>query len=283
MKKNLSLLLLAGAMFISSYNKLNESEQNKYIPLKENIKIFFPEKDSTKEKKNTYINKALDGIEKINEKYLNENTNSISFFNNERKLKDKIIDLLGKKEHALRLDNITYSEHYYQIDELSLKQIKIIYLMIKSLEDSSFSNKVGRIIKEDVEDMYSEHGGIINFKGEANLNLICLESELKKQKKVENNEEYVMPSRAFLLRKIAYFHLHACEYDEILFAGPSLGDIYDLESNSIFFGALHDFVITSVKKGKFNVDYTGIDTTNNQYVKVIDLGNYAYDTAKIEK
>jgi len=283
MKKDLCLLLLAGAMFFSSCNKLNENKQAKYIEYKENIETVDSKKDSINKNGHIYIKRMLSNIERTNNEYLHRNFKKINFFKEEESLKYVIINFLNEKDHSPRLKNAMCSEDYYQINELSLKQNKVIYLMLKSLEDSSFSNQIGRIIKEDVEDKYSEHGGIITFKEEGNINLVCLESELAEQNDKANDNQYAIPLGAFFTRKIADFHLHAGQYDETPFTGPSEGDIFCVEEISEVFGLTNEFIITSIKKGKFNIDYLGIDTAKSSCAKTIDLGNYSYDTIKIER
>lgn len=283
MKKDLRLLLLAGAILFSSCNKLNENKQNKYIKYKENLEIIDSKEYSRHKEDNSHIKRLLSDIEKMNNEDLYNTFKKISFSKREESLKYVMINFLNEKDHSPRLKNAICSEDHYQINELSFKQNKTIYLMLKCLEDSSFSNQIGKIIKEDTEDKYSEHGGIITLKGGGKVSLVCLESELAEEKDTLNDNKYLIPLGAFFSRKIADFHLHASQYDETPFTGPSDGDIFCIGEVSKVFGLTNEFIITSIKKGKFNLDYLGIDTTKNSCPKVIDLGNYSYDTIKIGK
>lgn len=255
--------------------------------------------------------------ERTNKEYLDKNTTEKNVSDDEESLKENIIKILEKNSHTYRTkeaeenyikeniyevkkikrnspkryayiikrnsvkNNQLPSENYSQISELSINQNKIIYLMLTSLKDPSFVNEIGRIIKKDIENKYTEFGGIVEFKENGKINLRWLESELIGLKDKKNDGRYLIPKNENLLPKIAYFHLHADTYNETLFAGPSNVDILILEDTSLATGMANEFIITSLKKGKFNIDYTGVDIEKGKKAKIIDLGNYNYDTSKI--
>jgi hypothetical protein len=78
--------------------------------------------------------------------------------------------------------------------------------------------------------------------------------------------------------------LHAEDYNDSIFAGASEKDIFSVESNYKFNVSnwINEFIITSLRKGEFNVDYIGLDLNKDDKVRAIDLGNYSYDTLKIK-
>jgi hypothetical protein len=224
----------------------------------------------------------------VNQKYLDVNTIGIKNFNNSELLKEKIIKILKVKEHTYRTvfdDSINslYNEDYSQVSELSKYQNKIIYLMLIRLKDTVFLNRIGKIIKEDVEDKYSEIGGIIRFNKSGKIYLRCSKSTLDCLQDEDNNDSYYISKNENALPKVGYFHLHAPTYNEAVYAGPGAMDIMSA-SFSNEYNMINEFIITSLKKGEFNIDYFGMDIRAGEYgllyegddVKVIDLGNYIY-------
>lgn len=291
MKKNLALILLAGVLSLTPFNKKNKISQLDNKPKYDIERLLYEKEDTILPKKPAYakkefthsdMKKLLEETDMKNEEYLNENTKNIFLFNDDRELKDSLIVELREKEHAFRMPRPVYFEHYYQVNYLSTDQNKVIYLILSSLKDSSFTNEIGRIIKKDIENKYTEMGGIINFKKENKIELNCLESELAKQKKEENDCRYLFPPGAVFMKKIAYFHLHSSQFDESSYAGPSSEDLMSSQQTSYFLRTDNNFLITSLKKGKFNIDYFGVDTINDKKVRTVDLGNYYYDTLKIK-
>jgi hypothetical protein len=241
--------------------------------------------------------KAKSDLRDINQKYLDANIARIKIFNNNKLLKEKIIKILKRKEHTHRVSNdsiYSINEDYSQISELSLYQNKVIYLMLINLKDTTFLNRIGQIIKEDVEDIYSEIGGIIKFTKSGKIYLKCFKSDMESEHNEDYNDTYYFPQKEDSFPKIAYFHMHAAIYNETPYAGPSSWDImhalYPYKLNMV-----NEFVITSLEKGKFNVDYYGTDIRAGEHVNniidgllykgndikqvnVIDLGNYYYKT-----
>jgi hypothetical protein len=148
--------------------------------------------------------------------------------------------------------------------------------MSESLKDSSFRNKIGNIIKEDVYDKYAEHGGIVILRNNK-INLKTLESTLKRD--TSNNNLYGQRDKKLLPENIAEFHLHAASYNEEKYSSPSSDDLVISYFNKELYNESHEFVITSIKKGEFNIDYYGGDKKDKEIIN-LDLGNYDYDTTK---
>jgi hypothetical protein len=283
MKKGLALLLLTGTVLFSSYTKENNKNEIKKDNFKGDVEIKISrERDTLKPKDWKYINRIVNEVAKRDEEYLHENTARIGIFKDETVLKSKIIKDLKVRTHTYGIDSLFFKEYYSQINELSLNQNKVIYLMLTSLRDSSFVNKIGRIIEEDIKNKYSESGGVVNFVEKNKINLKPVESELSKLRDERNNIEYQLPSEDYLSKKIAHFHMHASEYDETLSAGLGIKEILTLAKSSILFGRINEFIITSLKKGEFNIDYVGVDPEKDKKIRIIDLGNYFYDTSDIK-
>ncbi|MCX6750722.1 MAG: hypothetical protein NTZ83_04650 [Candidatus Pacearchaeota archaeon] len=285
MKKSLLTILLAGAISLPLYaqtQEKNNTESENYL-IKGDVEIKISrERDTLKLKDWKYINRIVNEVAKRDEEYLHENTARIGIFKDETVLKSKIIKDLKVRTHTYGIDSLFFKEHYSQINELSLNQNKVIYLMLTSLRDSSFVNKIGRIIEGDIKNKYSESGGVVNFVEKNKINLKPVESELSKLRDERNNIEYQLPSEDYLSKKIAHFHMHASEYDETLSAGLGIKEILTLARSSILFGRINEFIITSLKKGEFNVDYVGVDPEKDKKIRIIDLGNYFYDTSDIK-
>ncbi len=284
MKKNLISILLAGTMLTTpSYNKKTNNLPINNIKIKQDTQnVSLKKKESINSEELKYMKIIFDEVGKRDEEYLNENLSNTNITEDEESLKKYLINRLKEKQHTPRTNNSPASEEYSQINELSITQNKIVYLMLNSLKDSSFCNEIGKIIEEDIKNKYSEIGGIVTFKEKNKINLKCIESELSKFKEEENDGQYLLPSDEHFSKKIAYFHLHSSKHNEKEFAGPSTTDLFILEAHSTFSILTSEFIITSLEKGMFNVDYTGVDKRKDKKAKVIDLGNYFYDTLSIK-
>jgi len=225
----------------------------------------------------------------VNQKYLDANTIGIKILNDSELLKEKIIKILKVKEHTYRTmfdDTISsINENYSQVSELSKYQNKVIYLMLIRLKDTVFLNRIGQIIKKDIEDKYSEIGGIIKFNKSGKIYLRCSKSTLECLQDEDNNDSYYISKNENALPKVGCFHLHAAVYNETAYAGPGALDIMTASFPQAGYNMINEFVITSLKKGEFNIDYYGMDIRANKYglldknedVKIIDLGNYKYN------
>jgi len=277
MKRTLLTLLLVGAIGLGSCsNKSNLP--NKIITTKAYPKeMIVPHRKKNEEEK---IN-----LTRINEEYLQKFLENSKFFNNHFELSQSISVILKNKEHTYRLkennQNAILSEQIYQTYDLSLSQNQKIYLMIKSLKDSSFLNQIGQIIENDIPDKYSEHGGVITISPKLKLELNVIESENAKNKIEENNNFYQLPEWAYAIPHIAKFHLHSESYNESKFAGPGIQDQITSKNSIDAYGLSNEFIITPIKKGEFNMDYLGGDSLLSKKTKSIDLGNYEYDSTKI--
>jgi len=296
MKEKLISIFLAGMIFAYSCNeeyKNNKIEKYKNNKIK-NIesKLVVKQENSMGINPPNYKEIILNEKKDIIKKYLDTNTAKIKIFNDTELLKKEIIKEIKKNNHTYRIkyneeDQANsaplFNEDYSQINELSLHQNKTIYLMVSALKDSSFVNNIGRIINKDIKNKYSESGGVVNFDEKGKINLRCSISALYYLRDKKNDGDYLLSEEEDSLPKIAYFHLHAPSYNETFFAGPSTADILILEAGLVKSNIVSEFIITSLKKGKFNIDYFGADIEKSKKAKIIDLGNYSYDITGIEE
>jgi|GEM_PF-5643464 len=283
MKKTLLTLALAGLIGLGACSNKQKFEETKEITIKPTteMKIYATGKQdyvSTEE-----IAK-LKGTSKINEEYLQSFMETSEFFNNYFNLSQIIFTELKHKQHTPRIEknyqDTTLTEHFSQVYDLSLSQSQRIYLMLKSLKNKDFLNRIGKIIEEDIKDKYSEHGGIITINPNLSLELRTIQSEDAKDKIEENNSFYNLPDLENFTPRVAKFHLHAMSYDEFKFAGPGSQDIIITNAEREIIGKTNEFIITSLEKGRFNIDYFGGDKLIHKQVRVIDLGNYEYSLQK---
>jgi hypothetical protein len=66
------------------------------------------------------------------------------------------------------------------------------------------------------------------------------------------------------------------------YASPSGADLFASFKFIHLYFRDDDFLITPVRKGKFNIDYYGGDMIINPIPKVFDLGTFSYDLTKIK-
>jgi hypothetical protein len=279
MKKTLLTLALAGLIGLGSCSNKQKFEETKGITIKPTTEMKIHPAEKEEYMSNEYIVK-LKETSKANEEYIQSFVENSEFFNNYFNLSQTIFTELKHKQHTPRIEknyqNTALTEHFSQIYDLSLSQSQRIYLMLKSLKNQDFLNRIGKIIEEDVQDKYSEHGGIITINPNLGLELRVIQSEDAKEKIEENNSFYNLSDWENFTKNISKFHLHAMSYDESKFAGPGSQDLIIADTERDIVGKTNEFIITSLKKGKFNIDYVGGDKLINKQVKVIDLGNYEY-------
>jgi hypothetical protein len=208
---------------------------------------------------------------------------------------DKINLMLSKVEHVSRkirnpknkgvggvFESNSVNQNYSPETNLT------IYLMLNALSDSSFCNKIGEQIDSDILEAQAEQIGDVNFNENNELQLNNKPSVLPRTKK--NNGICRINLEDITEPYIAIYHIHATQYNDSLFAGPSKVDVRSAIFEMYYLGKVHQFVITSLEKGKFNMDYYGGDVFCGQdldfkghklsKLKWLDLGVYSYDISK---
>lgn len=213
-----------------------------------------------------------------NNEYLSTNIKNKPNLQDEEYLKNKISKFIESLEHTY-VEKDTNNTIFYKVPELNLGQLQRIYLMYEYLKDSSCLQEMGKIIEEDIADKYAEHGGIILF----NKNKLHFKTfESYEPRTLHNNRFYGPPDETFTTPSIGKFHLHAEYYDESKSANPSSMDLiisdYTIEADN----EDYQFLIAPIRKGVFNIDYYGGEKTKDKFPKIFDLGNFSYDTTKIE-
>ena len=283
MKKNLLTLLIAGILGLSSCSE-QPAIQNEIKEIRQYTRSNsnFNPKKKIDSKENSFTRFKTDSV---NSGYLEKFLYNSEFFNNHYDLSKAIINILKDKEHTYRSEDssqeMNLDKRWQIINDLSLAQNQRIYLMLKSLKDSSFLNRIGTIIEKDIQDKYSEHGGIVTISPNLKLKLKVIDSENSKDKSIENNNWYTLPEEAYIIPHLAKFHLHATKYKDSEFAGPGIQDKIIANSNIDINDEFDEFIITSLEKEKFNIDYLGGDKRISKRSIIIDLGNYQYDSTKI--
>jgi hypothetical protein len=214
----------------------------------------------------------------VNDKYLLDNSEKIFIYSSRiyPLLTDKINSLLDTLESANRKEEWLPPEYTHMDEDWSLGSKLRIYLMLDALKDRSFCNTIGEMISKDVYDKYAEHGGTINFDENYNLRFKNIKSIADRTEK--QNETYQFDEESLVKPFIALYHLHATKFDDSDFAGPSSWDTLLPFEIILARGGAHEFVITSLSKGKFNIDYYGGD--HHSGLKVLDLGVYTYNYTK---
>jgi hypothetical protein len=279
MKINKALLSLFALDFILlSGCTLNNKENNNF---KEETKSNIVSENFNEEKiifsPPSFNSEYLENARKSNE-YLYELIKNKSNMQNIEYLTKSIEFSLQNLEHTPVVKD-TNNTIFYNVSELNLGQLQRIYLMINSLKESSFVQEIGKEIKRDVENKFAEHGGLTLF-NKKRIYLKSIESCLIKD--TIYNGFYGPSEESFSIPNLGSFHIHAEEYNEKDYAHPSSRDLIISYFSTHLANETHDFVITSLEKGKFNVDYYGGHKTDNPITKVLDLGNYTYDTLDLK-
>ncbi len=210
--------------------------------------------------------------------YLKEAVNYNPFLRDSVYLLKNINQLTKRLEHSYVQDTLG-NDIFYRTDELNLEQLQRIYLMMNSLKEKSFRQEIGQKIKDDVEDQFAEHGGLV-FHNKGKIYLKSIESCLIKD--TAYNTSYCFPTEAHFIANLGKFHIHAEDYTEQEYAHPSNIDLTISYYASKMFNESNEFVITSLEKGKFNIDYYGGNMLTGPLTKVFDLGNYYYDTLNLK-
>jgi hypothetical protein len=279
LNKTLISALLIPFLFLSSckVDSNKRPETKKQFNISTSIKNFnektSPPKDSPQFNLE-YIESA-----KRNNQYLEECIKNNPRLHDSQYLMGKLNFFLKNSEHTY-VKKDTDNTIFYDVSELSLNQLQRVYLIIKSLEDSSFIQEIGKEIEEDVKDKYAEHGGIILF-DKKRVHLKSIESCLVKD--TIYNGFYGPSEESFFTSNLGSFHIHAEDYTEIDYAHPSSRDLITSYFSTHITNEAHDFLITSLRKGTFNLDYYGGHKAENPITKILDLGNYNYDTSEVEE
>jgi hypothetical protein len=234
--------------------------------------------DSSAVRLDDIVGYDTEAIERMaaNNEYLAEKSDEILVYTSrlDKFLIEWTNSMLDTVEHASRNKDAYLPESIHLDNHFSVGQQARIYFMLDALKDSAFCNSVGNIISMDVNDKYAEHGGIVDFNKKNKLQLRTVKSSLGRT--IENDGMYDIDEGSIKTPFIAIYHLHAGVYTETDFAGPSSLDMIGPEIELKNIGQVHEFVITSLEKGKFNIDYYGGDSSYGGLM-VVDLGNYSYN------
>jgi hypothetical protein len=276
----MSVKKLLLSTLIISYIFLNDCTSHK----KEVINIKTNAKENTIQPNKNLENKISLNSPKIvmetanNNAYLLYNIKNRSNLQSEEYLKNKISQFIKYSEHVY-VEKDTDNTIFYKVQELTLGQLQRIYLMYEYLNDTACLQEMGKIIDDDVADKYAEHGGIVLF-DKKKINFKTFESY--ETRIPGHNRFYGPPEATFTTPSIAKFHLHAEDYDEGDSANPSSIDFILSDGITDLDNEAHDFLITPLKRGTFNVDYYGRDISQKFFTKALDLGNFSYDTTSIK-
>lgn len=227
----------------------------------------------------------------FNDKFCLDVVNSRRYKNKDHKIlttksKDKLVKCTYNGLHEIynRSDRTTLNvdaQYYHKDGKHSLKAASIetlkklnfaelmkVNVLIDALQYESTIKDIERIIRRDLRDKYSEHGGIIEYStGKPSLIFKEIKSDNNKRDH-KQNRKYYLPDRKRKTTVLSCFHLHALEKKEKDESYPKYGfpSDSDLEVADIY--SIDGLVITYFKHG-FNVDFY----TDKGHV--IDLGIYA--------
>lgn len=268
LKKIAPLILIFTSLFLNNCKE----NKNETMDIK---KVLTKSSDSLEKKTSSNFPKIpLKTIR--NNEYLLENIKNKPYLQDKEYIKKKINEFFKSSKH-IYVKRDTNEIPIYTIQELSLGQLQRIYLVYDYLKDSSSLQEIGKIIENDVLDMYAEHGGIIIF----NQKKICFKTlESSVIRDTSNNDLYGIPDEVDSIPNIGLFHLHATSHNEEEHANPSSRDIIISYFATDINNESHDFLITPIREGSFNVDYYGGHKEINPVTKVFDLGSYTYSTSK---
>lgn len=243
--------------------------------------------------------------------YMQEDVQNIA--ENPDYARDQIVERLTSLEHTSYLLPLAYpyTDEPKEVYKLSPRQLVRVHLLLNGLKDDRILTEIGRQMSEDISDEYSEHGGLITLGKDRSIKFNPVPSaftlpiktiihyengnpvsktEIPAPKDKANNRRYLIDWRTLQEPHIAEYHFHTSgpTQEGYVHAGPSPDDIwYALEGSSRLFpssgiGSRHHeshlVVITKLlEKGKFNVDYFGIDGLNKpENLIVLDIGDYHF-------
>ncbi|MDD5192056.1 MAG: hypothetical protein PHH54_05760 [Candidatus Nanoarchaeia archaeon] len=208
-----------------------------------------------------------------------------------KKIQEYLQNQLNKIEQIDR-EKSDYTENSSKIS--NIKNINTLYLIkeyVDYFEDPNNLKDITRMLDEDLNDPFSEHGGVIIFE-DNKYNFKTINPAKKDLKNLEDNVSYKTPAWTKYVGCLGDFHLHATTEDDSEYAGPSMdggilfgGDLAALESETDRNAYRMNCVITKLKGDKFNVDIYFKDViswhilgSNSAYSTgrgiVLDLGVY---------
>lgn len=211
--------------------------------------------------------------------------------------KQSLVDKLNSIPHTPQIQHLgSYPPRPSdptQVYNLTHGQLLRIYLLVNDLESQEFNACIGSLAEEALNDLVSEHGGLVLFDATGRLTLHPIENVYENVRgKIEQGHKpdkykirvpYLMPPEAWSITNLASYHFHIGREDPSTSVGPSNykppfkgGDIKACELGIITLGESHKLVVTKLKGQNFNIYYYGGDRKGNEVITVLDLGNYTY-------
>lgn len=205
------------------------------------------------------------------------------------KVRDYIKEQLSRVPHLSRED-ADYEEDASQIDHI--QNINMLYLVkgyIDYFKDENNRKEIGKLIREDLADPFSEHGGVV-ISNNGKYEFVSVNPLEEKVKNLEDNLSYSGEDWTKYIGAIGEYHFHAIKEDSSEYAGPSgsaqsdeeflNGDISDLIRANEVNSYRIECVITKMKGNKFNADIYFRDVkvgpldrkSNSKETTVLDLG-----------
>lgn len=215
--------------------------------------------------------KSKDRDPELNHKYFKANYDG--FESDIDKIEDELITRLNALPKTMRI-NTYYGEMFVpQKDRLHLTQLNKIKFMLDEFQKPKILTQIGDIIRRDVNNKFTEFGGRVIIEDDGDILYEVDERAIEIANKENNLEHdgYFIGTHTHAEKRgsVVGFHLHALEYDEATFAGPSIPDVDYAKATK-----KDQVVITSIGcvSGKrcFNADFFAPQNV------VIDLGNYCY-------
>ena len=176
---------------------------------------------------------------------------------------------------------------YYPFIDLTKNQRFKIYTFLEALNTKETQREISQLIRDDLNNPYSEHGGIVKFNF-GRLKFENRESAFSSLNDIENNDSY-RPKDGWINDCFARYHLHALFKNSSLYSFPSIveykdgelaGDLYNSKLFAQKNGEDHAIVITP-KGDSFNVDYYSTTISSGIFSPlrkakslIVDLGDY---------
>ncbi|MEM3074873.1 MAG: hypothetical protein QW727_02950 [Candidatus Pacearchaeota archaeon] len=160
-----------------------------------------------------------------------------------------------------------------------------IKFMSDLMKEEKIRKRIGELVENDLNDKYSEHGGIIHLRF-GGVYFENIESVVSGEKSEKNNTKYV---RNYDFKKgiFAEYHIHAVYENSSFYSFPSMvkyeegrlyGDVLRAFDMVVKFGEYHAFLFTKIEGKKFNVDYYGgkKDYLGKPTISIVDIGDFEY-------